>query len=422
MLKCGVKRKIYFCSSKMKTKVFTYFITIAILGGIFTFMWVSLRDSLKIEPENPIVFSDKTMLRELWGAYKTEYIEPDTYRTLDKQRDYITTSEGQSYTMFRAVLQDDKDTFDKSWKWTKDILKRKEDNLFSWLFGERKDGTYGVLVDEGGYNSATDGDTDIALALLFAYGRWNDFEYFRQAKLIIGDIWDKSVITINGKPYLLANNLEKNSVNANALMNPSYLTPYAYRIFARVDLDNPWMQLVDTSYEVLTKSTESKLDKDSSAYLPPDWIYINKTTGELTTEGLTSSLTTNFSYDAMRTVWRVALDWRWYRDQRAYSYLKSLDFLSDQWANNGMLYSSYSHDGKPLTNYQSHAMYATTIGYFMNINTTYGRDIYNKQLKPLYSPDKQSWVETLSYYDDNWVWFGMALYVDEIPNLADKII
>lgn len=405
----------------MKLKTLGYISIVIGLVIVSTFAWILLKDKLQLTPDNPIVFSDKTMLKELWEAYKTEYLEPDTYRTLDKQRDYITTSEGQSYTMLRAALQDDKEIFDKSWEWTYDILKRKDDNLFAWIFGERKDGSYGVLTELGGENTATDGDTDIALALLFAYGRWNDFEYYRQAKLIIQDLWEKSVITINDKPYILANNLEKNSVNSYALINPSYLSPYAYRIFARVDLDNPWMSVVNTSYEILNLSTQSKLDKPSSANLPPDWVYIDKTTGELVTEPLNASLTTNFSYDAIRTIWRVALDWYWYKDARAADYLKSLKFLNNEYLSKGMLLSSYTHDGIALTNYQSHSMYGTTIGYFMLTDTEIAREIYNRQLKSLYSPDKQSWVDTLSYYDDNWVWFGIALYVDEFPNLASNI-
>lgn len=406
----------------MKGRVFIYLFIFLIIASAFTLLWLKLSSDFNLDIQNPIVFSDKTMMKELWSAYKTEYLEPETYRTLDKQRENITTSEGQSYTMLRAVFQDDKETFDNSWKWTKDILKRKEDNLFSWLFGERPDGSYGVLTESGGYNSATDGDTDIALALIFAYGRWNDFEYFRQAKLILNDLWEKSVITINGTPYLLANNLEKNSTNEYALINPSYLTPYAYRIFARADLEHPWMDLVDSSYMVLNKSTEAKLDKEISAHLPPDWIYINKTTGELSTNYPSTNLTSNFSYDAMRTVWRVALDWYWYKDEQAKNYLNRLNFLMGEWKSKGLLYSSYTHDGKPLTNYESHAMYANTIGYFMAVDIQVAREVYDKKLKPLYSPDKQAWINTLSYYDDNWVWFGMALYTRELPNLAKDLI
>ncbi len=118
-----------------------------------------------------IVFASHTLLSGTWDSYKEEYWENETGRTLDKQQNDITTSEGQSYTMLRAVWMSDKTTFDKAWEWTQEQLER-EDGLFAWRWGEKADGTYGVLEDVGGQNAASDADTDIALALLMAAGRW----------------------------------------------------------------------------------------------------------------------------------------------------------------------------------------------------------------------------------------------------------
>jgi hypothetical protein len=61
----------------------------------------------------PIIFSPRSELVALWEEYKKEYLEPGTSR-LDKQKDFITTSEGQSYAMLRAVWVGDKETFDKT--------------------------------------------------------------------------------------------------------------------------------------------------------------------------------------------------------------------------------------------------------------------------------------------------------------------
>lgn len=380
-------------------------------------LWIRLKQNLHIEAQNPIIFSEKSMLHELWAAYKQEYLEPETFRTLDKQRSNVTTSEGQSYTMLRAVFQDDREVFDKSWQWTKDILQRREDHLFSWLFGEKDDGSYAVLADQGGYNTATDGDTDIALALIFAYGRWNDETYLNEAKSIIHDIWQQSVIGINGRPYLLANNLEKQSYN-DLIVNPSYFAPYAYKVFAKVDTQHPWLDLVETSYEILTKVTEHNLDKPTTAILTPDWIYLNRETGEVVTSYPKAEVTSNYSYDAMRTPWRLALDWIWNQEPKAKAYLDKLNFLSTEWQNKGKLLAGYTHDGLPLNDYESHAMYGTAISYFLVTNPELANQIYEQKLAPLYSPDKQSWENKLSYYDDNWAWFGMALYNNELPNLS----
>ena len=65
-----------------------------------------------------------TVLTDMWGTYKQQFIQEDG-RTIDKGAGLITTSEGQSYTMLRSVWVDDRQTFDKAWKWTNVNLKKR---------------------------------------------------------------------------------------------------------------------------------------------------------------------------------------------------------------------------------------------------------------------------------------------------------
>ena len=367
-----------------------------------------------------IVFTQRAMLTSTWNGYKKAYLEPGTFRTVDKQREGVTTSEGQSYTMLRAVWMDDKEVFDKSWQWTKDNLQRDDDKLFSWLFGKRADGTFGILTEQGGGNTATDADSDIAMALLFAYARWGDENYLNEAKAIINDIWEKEVVIVNGKPYLAANNVEKTSTSEYIVINPSYFSPYAYRMFAEVDPAHPWESLITTSYEVLEKSMSANLDKPESANLPPNWIVMHERTGEIKASPV-STLETNYGYDAIRVPWRIGLDWQWYKEPRAKALLERMSHLKEEWRDQKALYTVYSHDGQPLAKQQSPAHYGTSLGYFMVESPRIAEDIYTKKLALLYSPDIQSWKEQLSYYDDNWAWFGLALYSDQLPNLFETI-
>jgi endoglucanase len=385
------------------SKINTIGIILIILAcAIFGVIWYENQRLQQV----PIVFSAKSMMDYLWQNYKEEYLEKDTFRTLDKQQDNITTSEGQSYTMFRAVIMGDQETFDATYKWTKDILKRKEDNLFSWLFGKKPDGTYGVLTERGGFNSASDADSDIALALIFAFNRWHQKEYLDDAIAIIEDIWEKEVIVIDGLPYLTANNVEKFTPD-EIIINPSYFAPYSYRIFAELDPEHDWTGVVDSSYKVLNEST---------TILPPDWLIIDKDTGE-TSPTSVKNLTTNFGYDALRVPWRIALDYEWNKEPRAKAYLDKLSFLSQEWSRKKKIASTYSHDGKVINDHEVPAMYGGVIGYFMVSNPSLAEDVYNRKLKYLYNPDKNAWKNTLSYYDDNWAWFGIGLYNHLIPNI-----
>lgn len=365
----------------------------------------------------PLVFSNKEMLEGLWNSYKDTYLEPETYRTLDKSRDNLTTSEGEAYTMLRAVWVGDRDIFDKSALWSKNNLKRKNDNLYSWLFGKRSDGTYGVITEQGGQNSASDADTDIALAYVFAYARWKDEAYLSKARLILSDIWKYEVIYVGNKPYLAADNVEKKVEKSSVLMNPSYFAPYAYRIFAEVDKKHPWSDLVATSYDVILKSITLPLNKGQSAKLPPDWIEMNKATGNIFASG-SRNLSTNYSFDAMRVPWRVALDYLWNRDFRAVDALSHMKILDSIWESERVLGSSYSHDGKLVLPVETPSFYGANIGYFLLASPQNATEMYKEKLLALYDPDRDSWKDDLSYYDSNWAWFGIALYNDELPNLA----
>jgi endo-1,4-beta-D-glucanase Y len=388
-----------------------------IVIAFFILGFVAYKNSTKRQV--PIIFSPRSELLALWDVYKKEYIEPGTFRVLDKQKDFITTSEGQSYAMLRAVWVGDKETFDNTWKWTKDNLRREEDGLFSWLFGKLPDGGYGILKDQGGYNTATDADVDIALALVFASTRWNDESYLGDAYVIIDEIWKNEVVTVNGKPYLAANNLEKDAPT-NMVVNPSYFAPYAYRIFSHLDPEHPWMQLVDTSYEVLHASIDSPLDKGSSARIPPDWVFLNKKTGQVTAPQNTN-LTTNTSFDALRVPWRIALDWQWFKEPRAEELLSKMSFLTNEWENKSLLYTNYAHSGEPVLESQSAAFYGGTIGYFMVVDPENAKMIHDNKLQVLFNPDTNNWKVQLGYYDDNWAWFGLALYNNMLPNLAEQI-
>lgn len=402
----------------MSKKFIIRFVAILlVIAGISIAAITAFRSTDKVDQN--LVFADRTLLSGLWDSYKKEYWESSTGRTLDRQQDDVTTSEGQSYTMMRAVWQGDQATFDKTWEWTQEQLQR-EDTLFAWRWGKKADGTYGVLTDQGGQNSATDADSDIALALMMAASKWQSKSYLDEAKKIVPSIWSEEVITVNGKPYLASNNLEKDSLQ-DAIINPSYFSPYAYRLFAKIDTKNDWNALVDSSYELLNASIDQNLDKSSSAKLPPDWIAMNKETGAISAVANSTTLTTNYGYDAMRTPWRIALDYKWYNEPRAKETLSKMSFLDKQWQDSGKIYSTYSHDGEVVKTDEVAEGYATALAYFAVVKPDVAKDIYDKKLKTLYNQNSNSWSQDMTYYGDNWAWFGISLYDDKLDNLAEDL-
>lgn len=399
--------------------MFSKIIGYALMGALAVILAVAIY-RYNTSPQHPLIFSPTQILSSSWYAYKKLYVDPATHRTIDRQRGGVTTSEGQSYTMLRAVWQGDQPVFDAAWQWTRERLARPDDHLFSWLWGQQSDGSFGILTDQGGYNTASDADTDIALALVFAYARWQDPTYLEQARLIIRDIWEHEVVLIGGKPVLAANSIEKTASSTGVVMNPSYLHPAAYRIFASIDTEHPWEDLRSNTYALLRESARDALDTERSAGLPPDWTLVNRTTGKMTALA-SGPAGTSFGYDALRIPFRIALDAAWFGNPEAIALLKEFSFLSSEWQSKGKLAASYTHDGAPEFPEESIAMYAGTLGYFLVNDQEAASRIYAEKLLPRYDAYTGGWSPELSYYDDNWMWFGLALYNDQLRNLTARL-
>lgn len=352
-------------------------------------------------PSNPNIYEQiypNTVLTDMWDSYKQQFIQEDG-RTIDKGANLITTSEGQSYTLLRAVWVDDRQTFDKAWKWTNvNLKKRPNDKLFAWKWGQRSDGTWGILTEQDGMNTASDADQDIAMALILAYYRWNDQYYLDQARATLTDIWNTEVVTINGKPYLTAGNWADST--STITVNPSYYSFAAYPLFEQVDPVHNWMGVKDTSYTVLFNFVNQ---------LPPDWAQLNKTTLAVSPVSLNGK-PVSFAQDASRIVWRVGLDWQENADPRALEYLKQLKIPETQWTQNNVLNDSYGLNGQPLSSYESLSMYSTLLPYFKYNDNNTAKKIIQEKIFADFNPDTGSLSKNIGYYDANWAWFGLAAY------------
>lgn len=385
-----------------------------IFFSIINLFFVAYRNS-RID-EKTRTFSSHTLLTSSWDYYKRRFILNDG-RVIDPSQNDITTSEGQSYALLRAVWIDDKDTFDKVLGWTMTNLKRPEDNLFGWRWGKRTDGTYG-FTENGGNNAASDADQDIALALILASRRWSQPEYFAKAQPIMKDLWDKETEVANNKRYLIAGTWANQP--DTLVVNPSYFAPYAWRIFAIEDKERDWNSLVSPAYELLNSSSNAPLDKEFTVGLPPNWVAIRKTDGTL--EALKgSNLNTNYSWDAIRVPWRVALDYQWNKDKLAKQYLENhFTSLRDALKRDDKLAADYTHDGQVAAPYESPSLYATLLGYYIVTDKKAADRLYQDKILRLYSTSENTFNKDLPYYEQNWLWFGAALYQNYLQPFTQK--
>jgi endoglucanase len=114
----------------------------------------------------------------------------------------------------------------------------------------------------------------------------------------------------------------------------------------------------------------------------------------------------------------LALDYAWFSDARDRTILSGMSFLAQQWDKNGSLASVYTHNGTVSMSAEAASVYGGTIGFFMIADTADSAAVYQKKLLFLYNPGANEWKTPLAYYDDNWAWFGIAIYNDLLPNLT----
>lgn len=316
------------------------------------------------------------------------------------------TSEAQSYAMLRAVWSDDRAAFERAWGWTRASL-LDEGGLPAWLWQD------GQISDR---HTASDATVDVALALLMAGKRWDDAALTEAGAAMVGAIWEREVVTVGGRPYLAAGDWATHG--EVVALNPSYFAPYAYRVFAEVDPAHDWRGVIDTSYEVLFDASSAALGAARSAGLPPDWVGIERASGQLVPLALEAQATTSYGYDAARTYWRVALDGRWSGDGRAEAFLRQAGFLRDEVARKGYVSAVYTHDGRIEEGASSVVGDAGALAALLTLDPEAAHRLYTAQLAGITSDEHgPAWGDPRDLYAQEWGWFATALYADALTDL-----
>ncbi|HSA06163.1 MAG TPA: glycosyl hydrolase family 8 [Candidatus Gastranaerophilales bacterium] len=342
------------------------------------------------------------VLIDSWAFYKNKYINNDG-RVIDFQRDSITTSEGQSYAMLRAVLVNDQKTFDLVYQWSKNNLKRDNDRLFAWLWGQTKDNGWGIIYK----NAASDADIDIAFALILANKQWKDKSYLTEAKEVINDIWNLETKVINGQRVLISGVEQGKSEKID--INPSYFAPYAFRIFGKYDKSHNWKELVNSSYDLLNRVT-----LETKTGLPPNWFYMDAVSGKITFDEA-SSLKNDFSYDAIRVFARIYIDYVYSKDKRALNILEKSRFFIEKYPEpekDFIFYTNFKNDGSIRDNDENIGAISVLIPVFNLYDKNYATALYSSKVMKNYNA-KGYWADQDNYYTQNLSWLGTWMYLNE---------
>jgi endo-1,4-beta-D-glucanase Y len=178
----------------------------------------------------------------LWTHYSEHYVEADG-RVVDHDRGDLTTSEGQSYAMFFALVANDPSCFDRLYRWTVQNLAagRLDRQLPAWSWGTRIDGTQGIKDP----NSASDGDIWIAFDLIQAGRLWKRVDYTTAGEGLLQLIAQKEVFQVHGVFALLPGQ-KGFEHDGTVVLNASYMPLFVLRSAAGSQPAGPWSQIAES--------------------------------------------------------------------------------------------------------------------------------------------------------------------------------
>lgn len=207
---------------------------------------------------------------QLWTSYASQFIDPQG-RVVDPQGGGRTTSEGQAYAMFFALVNNDQPEFDRILVWTRDNLAQGDlqVHLPAWLWSKSQDGNW-KIIDA---NSASDADVWMAYTLYEAGRLWGNTTYSKLSLQMMGLIARNEVVNLPGFGPMLMPGPTGFQHGQVWTLNPSYLPFFIFQRFADIDPQGPWGQIALGIPSVLAQSARHGFAMDWVDYVPGDGFY-----------------------------------------------------------------------------------------------------------------------------------------------------
>lgn len=193
-----------------------------------------------------------------WHEF-TKYYITEEGRVLDPTT-LRTTSEGQSYAMFFALVANDRKVFDLVLNWTQANLTESglKDQLPAWSWGENPEKIWEILD----HNSASDADLWIAYDLIEAGRLWGNNYYSELGEQLLNRIQREEIAALPGLGQMVLPGKMGFAKDDHWQLNPSYTPPQLINRFA--SFDHIWQEV--------QKSNVKMLQETAPCGFSPDWV------------------------------------------------------------------------------------------------------------------------------------------------------
>jgi endo-1,4-beta-D-glucanase Y len=357
-----------------------------------------------------------------YNSWKSTYVKSSckagtTLRVTfdDPGNSYITpasngsVSEGIGYGLLLSAYFGDKTTFDGLWAYY--VAWKDANGLMHWIINDGG----GCAIKQA--NSATDADVDAAWALYVAHWQWGNgttSQYLTDCKTLIAAI--KAHEVESGTNVLKPGDAFGGSGSGNNdLINLSYFSPAYFTEFGNITNDNAfWNGVVTKNYALLNSA------KNSSTGLVPDWC--RGSDGGYPAAGAASYHAggANFYYDAVRTPFRIGLDYLWHGTASALAYTKLINTWLGSIGAPGNLHTEYTTAGAAVDNYHNNTFVGCFSAATMATDLTAGQSLANS----FYTDNKNTNPASAgAYFNASWKALSLLLQTGNFylppPDLCD---
>ncbi|MEM6730898.1 MAG: cellulose synthase complex periplasmic endoglucanase BcsZ [Myxococcota bacterium] len=222
----------------------------------------------------------------LWERYADAFVEQG--RVIDRTDNARSTSEGQSYGLFFALVANDRERFDAILEWTIENLAggNLARNLPAWLWGRDRKGRWRILDP----NAASDADLWIAYSLLEGGRLWSEPRYVELGRAVLDNAVAEEVRVLPGLgPVLLPAPVGFEIEEGRQWrLNPSYLPMFQLRRFEQEPGAADW--------GAIAESTMRMMQSIAPRGYAPDWVLYDVDRGF----GVDPDHGARASYDAIR--------------------------------------------------------------------------------------------------------------------------
>jgi endoglucanase len=321
-----------------------------------------------------------------WEGYKKNFVAGDG-RVIDKTAGDRTTSEGQAYTLFFALVNNDKPLFDLVLKWTNNNLAEGQlgEKLPAWQWG-RKGDNWGILDK----NSASDADLWFIYTLMEAGRYWKNPQYIQVAQKMLLSVKQYEVYQRPFVGSLLFPGSEGFlRPDGTSKLNPSYVPEFQFRYLAKIDPEGHWLSMSQTFFALVREAAPKGFYSD--------WFLLTEQ-GRVVSDDESQSIG---SYDAIRVYLWAGLTFQWQESQRLLTHAQP--FLDKVRQAEAPFEYSNTQTGQTW-GYQPIGFYAALLPWLQQKQETKLLNVFKKKLKEV--RNGESLGNPPHYYDQVLALFG----------------